>query len=172
MDKWHTGHWVGGAAPQGRDQSLSGFKQVSGNTGRPRAFTSRKCCILHQSSWILLLMVPLLILPEIFIQLRTGELLNSFYTNILFFFLSVNKLKLTFPTSVIIFLILIVIFLSEYLLMIKGNYKKLSVLMQRTHQIIIQYFCVWYKYFYLLFLNIFLLESYYFTCLKKYVFSI
>lgn len=134
MDKWHTGHWVGGAAPQGRDQSLSGFKQVSGNTGRPPAFTSRKCCILHQSSWILLLMVPLLILPEIFISLRTGELLNSFYTNILFFFLSVNdKLKLTFPTSVIIFLILIVIFLSEYLLMIKGNYKKLSVLMQRTH---------------------------------------
>lgn len=79
-------------------------------------------------------MVPLLILPEMFILLRMGELLNSFYTNILFFFLSVNdKLKLTFPTSVIIFLILIVIFLSEYLLMIKGNYKKLSVLMQTTH---------------------------------------
>lgn len=85
MDKWHTGHWVGGAAPQGRDKSLSGFKQVSGNTGRPRAFTSWKCCILHQSSWILLLMVPQLILSEIFILLRTGDLLNSFYTNILFF---------------------------------------------------------------------------------------
>lgn len=33
-------------------------------------------------------------------------------------------------------------------------------------------FCFWYKYFYLLFLNIFLLESYYFICLNKYVFSI
>lgn len=118
-------------------------------------------------------MVPQLILPEIFISLHTGDLLNSFYTNILFLFLSANdKLKLHFPLQLIIFLTLIVIFLSECLLMIKGNYEKLSVLMQRTHEIIIQYFCVWYKYFYLLFLNIFLLESYYFTCLKKYVFSI
>lgn len=98
MDKWHIGHCVGGAAPQGRDQSLSGFKQVSGTTGRPRAFTSRKCYILHQSLWILLLMVPRLILPEIFISLRTGDLLDSFYTNILFLFLSINdKLKLHFP---------------------------------------------------------------------------
>lgn len=28
-------------------------------------------------------------------------------------------------------------------------------------------FCVWYKYFYLLFLNFFLLESYCFICLKE-----
>lgn len=33
MDKWHTGHWVGGAAPQGRDKSLSGSNRYQETQG-------------------------------------------------------------------------------------------------------------------------------------------